>query len=301
MTDTVFLTNTSTLYGPTVGVQLLPDYYEDPDVVGSPRYVGVMSADGASNVSVVEDASATLVSRPSFLGSVGNPFDASIVPTPIEALPSFFTNASVVNDLDPDIHLILPKLTNSSNVFNAMPVYPRTMFPSKIDNASKLFSAIAKVQPRIVEPVSPELISRSPASIPKSERLTSDVNKTYKDFSLMFRPHPLTGDVTRVFDYDAIIQSAKILIMTNVFERPYSSQDFAGSIKAKLFALGGDATTRDIKEEITRVLIRHEPRVLVENVSVEEDGSNNSIVVGITIRIRTFEKSETFNLFLDRA
>jgi phage baseplate assembly protein W len=117
----------------------------------------------------------------------------------------------------------------------------------------------------------------------------------------MFRPHPLTGDVTRVFDYDSVTQAIKVIIYTEFFERPFSSQQIASGVKSYLFEPNDALSRRELQEKISLSILRYEPRVILKNVSVNYDRENpNGVTVTITYKIRTFERTETFSLFLER-
>jgi phage baseplate assembly protein W len=121
----------------------------------------------------------------------------------------------------------------------------------------------------------------------------------YKDFSLSFKPHPLTGDVVRVYDKDAVNQSLKNIILTERGEIPFS--DRGSNIKSKLFELMTPETSREIKEDILSAILAYEPRVIVDDVIITELPQENSISVSIVYRIRTLDELITFTIFLKRA
>ena len=50
---------------------------------------------------------------------------------------------------------------------------------------------------------------------------TKSVNRIYSDIDLNFLAHPVTGDVSKKYDVDAVKQSLKTLILTNYYERPF--------------------------------------------------------------------------------
>lgn len=56
----------------------------------------------------------------------------------------------------------------------------------------------------------------------------------YSDLNLSFKPHPITGDITRKTDVDAVKQSIKNLISTNHYERPFKPS-LGANLRGKLF------------------------------------------------------------------
>ena len=50
---------------------------------------------------------------------------------------------------------------------------------------------------------------------------TKTVNRIYSDLDLSFAAHPITGDVARKFDVNAVKQALKVLVLTNFYERPF--------------------------------------------------------------------------------
>lgn len=276
-----FLTNGSSVFSPIVRAIIRPSTMTNDSAVHDPTVVGVV--------------------KPTFLTNVSSVFDAKIAPSIIVLEPDFLVNESTAFDTDPNIELHISFVQNVSSVFSAVPVYPRTFSIPFIESTSKINKPIVKQQPLPVTPVQPDEIGRPSFSLPKSERSTSDVNKVYKDLGIMFRPHPLTGDVTRVFDYDAITQSLKLIAKTRFFERPYSSHDTAGDVEGKLFRLGSAATVSDIREDLALAFVRHEPRIIIEEMILTEMPDQNAVSLRVQYKVKTFEKSETFSTLLERA
>lgn len=276
-----FLTNGSTFFSITVLGHIFPGSLTNGSTVYAPVVVGIP--------------------KPDFIAGVSSAFDAKIAGSIITASPDFLVNASTAFDTDPNIELTIAFVQNVSSVFNAVPVYPRSFSIPFIESSSRINKPIVKQQPLPVVPVEPSEIGRPSSVLPKGERSTSDVNKVYKDLGIMFRPHPLTGDVTRVFDYDAITQSLKLIAKTRFFERPYSSQDTAGDVEGKLFRLGSVATLDDIREDLALAFVRYEPRIIIEQMLLTEMPEMNAVSLRVQYKVKTFEKSETFSTLLERA
>lgn len=125
--------------------------------------------------------------------------------------------------------------------------------------------------------------------------------KVFKDLSMMFKPHPLTGDLTTVVDARAINQSLRNLFLTSPYERPFDNIEFGVGIRDKLFDLMGIATQIELEEEIQIAIANWEPRVFVINIDVEANPQQHSIRIKIYYKIKTFQEVEEFEVFLERA
>lgn len=121
----------------------------------------------------------------------------------------------------------------------------------------------------------------------------------YKDLALSFKAHPLTGDLMVAVDAAAVTQSIRNIILTAVGESPFS--DFGSTIQNRLFDLFSPENKRNIEEELTLLILKHEPRVIVKNVTVTESKENYSIQASITYQIKTIDEDVTFTVFLRRA
>lgn len=113
------------------------------------------------------------------------------------------------------------------------------------------------------------------------------MNRLYKDLSLTFKPHPNTGDVTRVLDFKSISQAMQTLLRTRIGERPFSSLQKGSRIYDYLFDIFDPTIVSDIREEVTTLIVRYEPRVFVIAVDVFADIDNNRLGITITYAFKT--------------
>ena len=58
--------------------------------------------------------------------------------------------------------------------------------------------------------------------------------RTFSDIDLRFTAHPVTGDITLLYDEKAIKRSIKQLLLTSHYERPFHSE-IGSPIRALLF------------------------------------------------------------------
>jgi len=106
----------------------------------------------------------------------------------------------------------------------------------------------------------------------------------FKDLSLDFTPHPVSGDVRPVINEVAIKRSIINLIRTKKGTRPFNP--FYGcNLSDYLFAYEPGFTEFNMKKEITDAISRHEPRVIVNQIDVKYEE------YGITLNIQYIIKN----------
>lgn len=123
--------------------------------------------------------------------------------------------------------------------------------------------------------------------------------RIFSDLDLNFTPHPVTGDLVRRFDDQAIKQSIKNLVMTNHFERPFHSE-LGSPIPGLLFEPMTPLTTLMIRRSIIDLISNFEPRVELSEVEVIQSPDNNSVYVTIIFKIVNTERPLTLDLVLER-
>ena len=84
--------------------------------------------------------------------------------------------------------------------------------------------------------------------------------RIFSDLDLNFTKHPVTGDITRRYDENAIKQSVKNLLLTRNFERPFHSE-IGSPVRALLFELPGPMFSMMLQRAIIDVINNFEPRV----------------------------------------
>jgi phage baseplate assembly protein W len=113
---------------------------------------------------------------------------------------------------------------------------------------------------------------------------TSKNVRTYKDLDLNFTAHPVTGDITRKYDEEAIKRSVRNLLMTNNFERPFHSE-IGSQIRAMLFEPVSPMMSGMIRRMIVDTITSFEPRVVLNDVVVTISQDNNAAYVSITFTV----------------
>ena len=123
--------------------------------------------------------------------------------------------------------------------------------------------------------------------------------RTFSDLDLNFTAHPVTGDVSRLYDENAIKRSVRNLLQTNNFERPFHSE-IGSQIRALLFEPASPVLNTMLKRVITDTITTFEPRVVVNSVTVSSNADNNSLNVTLVFTIVNTVNPVTMNVVLQR-
>lgn len=123
--------------------------------------------------------------------------------------------------------------------------------------------------------------------------------RTFSDLDMAFLPNPVSKDVSKKYDENAIKQSLKNIILTRNFERPFRS-DVGSQISALLFEPLTPMLSSLIKKTIENTIGAYEPRVNLLNVSVLLSPDNNGVYVTIVFSIVNTSTPISVDLFLER-
>ena len=120
----------------------------------------------------------------------------------------------------------------------------------------------------------------------------------YKDLSLDFTPHPVTGDVRPIINETAIKRSLMNLIKTKKGTRPFNPQ-YGCDISDYLFSYEPGFTEYNLRKEILDAISKNEPRVSVDEVDITFE--ENGIVLNIQYIIRNINRAGSISTSLTRA
>ena len=123
--------------------------------------------------------------------------------------------------------------------------------------------------------------------------------RIFSDLDLNFTAHPVTGDITRRFDEDAIKQSVKNLLLTRNYERPFHSE-IGSPIRQLLFDLPGPMFNVMLQRAVIDVITNFEPRVNIIDVRVDDYSDANEVYVTLEFKIVNTERPLTLDLALER-
>jgi phage baseplate assembly protein W len=123
--------------------------------------------------------------------------------------------------------------------------------------------------------------------------------RNFSDLDLNFTAHPVTGDVSRRFDENAIKTALRNLILTNNFERPFHSE-IGTPIRAMLFEPFSAMLSSNIERAIFDAVSAFEPRVNLDNVEVRASPDENSVTITLTYRVLNTLRPITLDISLER-
>ena len=125
----------------------------------------------------------------------------------------------------------------------------------------------------------------------------------YKDLNLFFTPNPLTKDISKVTDVQAIKRSVRNLVLLNPGEKPFHPEIGTG-IRGSLFENFGPIELAALRSRIEEIVMRYEPRVTLSRVDFgteEQNLDNNTLNCRINFFINNApDRLEEVDIFLQR-
>jgi hypothetical protein len=128
----------------------------------------------------------------------------------------------------------------------------------------------------------------------------AQLTNLYSDLDLTFKSIPVTKDVARRYDDQAVIASVRSLLLTNFYERPFQP-NLGSNVDKLLFEPVNDLTAGLIANEITNVINNFEPRVSIETINVTPNLAENSFIVKLQFYVGNNTTPTAVNLFLQRS
>ena len=119
------------------------------------------------------------------------------------------------------------------------------------------------------------------------------------DIDLDFSRNVVTGDVTQVVDVNAVKRSVKNLVQTNFYERPFQPELGCG-VRDMLFENFTPMTGIFLKRKIEEVLVNYEPRISLNQITLDDDVDNNRLVVNIYFYVQGVPDPVSVTTFLQR-
>jgi phage baseplate assembly protein W len=123
--------------------------------------------------------------------------------------------------------------------------------------------------------------------------------RIFSDIDLNFTAHPVTKDITRRFDENAVKSSLKNLILTSNYERPFHSE-IGSPVRSLMFEPFSPMFVAAMRKAIIDMVDNFEPRVVVTDVLINYLPENNAIEVTIQFKIVNTEKPLTLGIVLER-
>jgi len=123
--------------------------------------------------------------------------------------------------------------------------------------------------------------------------------RTYKDIDINFSAHPVTGDLAKKVDAQAIMQSIRTLLSLSKYEKLFKPEIYS-SLRAYLFEPIDNITASAIRNEIRTTIENYEPRVNLTEVMVTPQFDDNGYDVSLTFFIVNQTDPITVSMFLER-
>ncbi len=123
--------------------------------------------------------------------------------------------------------------------------------------------------------------------------------RTFSDIDVDFMRNPITSDILKKTNENAIAQSIGNLLQTSHYERLFNPE-LGCNLKRYLFEPIDNITTNNIIEEITKTIVNYETRVQLLDVTANPDYDKNGYDVSIKFIIRNDPQPITITFFLER-
>ena len=121
----------------------------------------------------------------------------------------------------------------------------------------------------------------------------------WADLDLDFAKHPVTKDIVRKTNVEAVKRSVRNLIRTNKYEKHFHPE-IDGGVTRHLFELSTAHTKHDIDLAVRNCLKNFESRVIVTDVRVSGDLDRNGFNVSIFFTVINSPEPVEVALFLER-
>ena len=121
----------------------------------------------------------------------------------------------------------------------------------------------------------------------------------YSDIPISFTAHPITGNVKKSINRDAVKNSVRNIILTNHGERFFKPK-FGGNVTSKLFENASKFTEFNTARSIRIALANYEPRAEVIKVKVTANPDTNNLTVSLKFRVTNDPEPITLDVLIER-
>ena len=126
------------------------------------------------------------------------------------------------------------------------------------------------------------------------------VSRLYQDIDLDFStPNPVTDDLPKKTDTNAVKQAISILIQSNFYDRPFAPKKGA-NVRGLLFEPLSPLVANTMEKSILLLLRNYEPRAKIQQVIVTPDFDRNSYTLTIRFYVVGINKPEILSANLER-
>lgn len=136
-------------------------------------------------------------------------------------------------------------------------------------------------------------------SLPKITPIANRPVGIYSDFHKDLTVNPITEDLARLLDEDAVNESLKNLMLTDRGER-LMQPNLGSDIKATLFENNTPATLTILKQQVKDTITNFEPRITLIDVEILSNYDDNKVGIKIRYYLRNRETELSTTIFLRR-
>jgi phage baseplate assembly protein W len=123
--------------------------------------------------------------------------------------------------------------------------------------------------------------------------------RTFTDLDLTFQRNPISKDVSKKYDDDAVKQSIKNLLLTLNYEVPFHPE-IGSPIYGLLFEPASIISAEVMRVAISKVLAAFEPRADILAINVQITPDQNAYAVTVTFKMANYTEPFTVNVLLKR-
>lgn len=127
----------------------------------------------------------------------------------------------------------------------------------------------------------------------------SSIVRKFSDLDLNFSAHPVTKDVVKKLNDNAIAGSIRNLLLTSHYERLFNPE-LGSNLKKMLFEPIDNITTSIIQGMILQTIKNYEPRVTIQDVIATPDYDNDRYDIKIVFFVNNTLEPITVSFFLER-
>ena len=127
----------------------------------------------------------------------------------------------------------------------------------------------------------------------------SSIVRKFSDLDLDFSAHPVTKDVVKKLNDNAIAGSIRNLLLTSHYERLFNPE-LGSNLKKMLFEPIDNITTSIIQGMILQTIQNYEPRVTIQDVIATPDYDNDRYDIKIVFFVNNTLEPIAVSFFLER-
>ena len=125
------------------------------------------------------------------------------------------------------------------------------------------------------------------------------IARKFSDFDLDFTAHPVTKDISKKLNENAIAQSIRNLLLTGHYERPFKPE-LGTNLRKFLFEPIDNITTSLIQDAIFQTLKNYEPRIEIQEITAAPNYDEDRYDITLSFFVRNTIEPITVTFFLER-